>query len=63
MAMEGKRPVWTLVIATLLAFSATAIIMFRVDPYQASLPEKTLFFASFLIGAVGLVKIIFRKYF
>lgn len=50
-------------VATLLAFLATAIIMFQVDPYQAGILEKTLFFASFLIGVVGLIKIIFRKYF
>jgi len=60
--MEGKRSIGTILIATILAFSATAIIMFRVDPYQAGWPEKALFFISFLLGVLGLVKIIFRKY-
>ena len=61
--MEGKRLVWTTVITVILAFSATAIIMFRVDPYEAGIIEKSLFYTSFLIGVAGLVKIIFRKYF
>lgn len=60
--MEEKRSVFVTALATILAFSATAIIMFQVDPYQAGLLEKITFFASFLIGLIGLIKIIFRKY-
>lgn len=56
--MEGKRPILYTLIAMTLAFSAAAIIMFRVDPYQTGWLEKSLFFISFFIGLAGLIKII-----
>ena len=60
--MEGRRSVWNTVVSIILAFSAMVIIMFRVDPYQAGMLEKSLFYASFLIGVAGLIKLIFGKY-
>ena len=60
----GRRGlIWTTAVAVVLAFSATAIIMFRVDPYEAGGMEKSLFYISFLVGVAGLIKITFRKYF
>lgn len=56
--MEGNRSTLITFIATILAFSATAIIMFRVDPFKATAPEKSLFFISVSIGILGIMILI-----
>ena len=54
-------------IAVIAAFSAALLVMFNVDPFRASRPEKALFFFSISIGILGIIlligTIIFKKYF
>lgn len=57
--MEGKWSVWYKLITVIFAFSATAIIMFRVDPFKATMLEKSLFYISVSIGILGTIFLIY----
>ena len=50
--------IWTTLTAVILALAAAVLIMFRVDPFQATVSEKILFFFSFFMGTWGLVALL-----
>ncbi|MDP3733409.1 MAG: hypothetical protein Q8Q91_02595 [Candidatus Daviesbacteria bacterium] len=56
--LEGKWPVLGTGVATIAAFSAALLIMFRADPFSASVAEKLLFFFSIFMGIWGLAALI-----
>ena len=49
------------IVATIFSFAAAIIIMFKVDPFEAGLLAKALFFISIFLGMSGLIKIIIFK--
>jgi len=60
--MEEKWPTWSAVAAMVFSFSTLALVMFRVDPFEAGLLEKSLFFGSLFIGLGSLIYLlIFRR--